>query len=136
MRLACFICLAMLAVADLGASQEPKKRDDRPVISVIGCVDGSWLDVRKTDPIGSYATRYKLRGAKQLMKELEKLSRRLVDVTGRVTDASNTQHLGKTIEAGKKTRVRVGAKDVPVVPSGDAPSLEVESFQELKESCK
>ena len=136
MRLSCLMCVAILTVADLRVSQEPRKRNGRPVISVIGCVDGSWLQVHKTDPIGSYATRYKLRGAKHLMKELEKLSPRLVDVTGRVTDASNTQHMGKTIEAGKKTRVRVGAKDVPVVPSGEAPSLEVESFQELKDSCK
>ena len=106
------------------------------MIVVTGCVDGSWLHVRKTDPVGSYSTRYKLRGAKQLMKELAAHHNHLVEVTGAVTDVPGTTHRGKTVQVGKKTRITTGAKEVPSVPSGGDPSLDVHAFRDLKESCK
>ncbi len=137
MRAWLFIGVAMLAAAaDLYASQD-KKKSDKPVITVTGCVDGSWLQVRKADPIGSYTERYRLRGSKQLLKELASTYKgHLLEVTGAVTDTRNTTHLGKTIQVGKKTRIHTGAKEVPVVPSGDAPSLEVDSYRDLENSCR
>jgi hypothetical protein len=133
------ICVAMLAAAPgLHESQERKKSDpDKVIITVTGCLDGSWLDVRKADGAGSYTTRYKLRGSKQLLKELaSNYKRHLLEVTGVVTDSRSTTHRGKTVQVGKKTRIHTGVKDVPQVPSGDDPSLAVESFRELNNSCR
>jgi hypothetical protein len=127
---------AAFAAAGITPSQERPKSDDKPVIVVTGCVDGSWLHVRKTDPVGSYTTRYKLRGAKQLMKELAAHHNHLVEATGAVTDTSGTTHRGKTVQVGKKTRITTGAKEVPAMPSGSDPSLDVHAFRDLKESCK
>jgi hypothetical protein len=72
MRTGLFICAAMLAaVAGLRDTQDRKKSDaDKPVIAVTGCVDGSWLHVRNVDTVGSYTVRYRLRGSKQVLKEL------------------------------------------------------------------
>ena len=130
-------CLVVLVSADPGATQSAAKRDDKPMIAVTGCIDGSWLQVRKTDATGSYTTRYRLRGSKQLLKELSSIyNRHLVEVTGTVTDAANTLHRGKVVDVGKKTRIHVGAKDVPSVPNGQDPSLDVASFRDLNDSCR
>ena len=139
MRRALFVGAVILAgVASLRAAQDEKKTDDgKAVIVVTGCIDGSWLHVQKTDYAGTYATRYKLRGSKHVLKELVgNHNKHLVEVTGRVTDAGNTTHRGKTIQVGKKTRIHTGAKDVPVVPSADDPSLEVASYRDLKDGCR
>jgi hypothetical protein len=126
MRTWLFICAALLAGGE-----------DKPLITVTGCVDGSWLQVRKADTAGSYSERYKLRGSKQMMKELaSQYNKHLLEVTGGVTDSASTTHRGKTIQVGKKTKIYTGAKDVPQVPSGDDPSIAVVSFRELKDSCK
>jgi len=139
MRRALVVGAAILAtVASLRAAQDEKKTDDgKAVIVVTGCIDGSWLHVQKSDYLGSYATRYKLRGSKHVLKELvANHNKHLVEVTGRVTDTGNTTHRGKTIQVGKKTRIHTGAKEVPVVPSGDDPSLEVASYRDLKDGCR
>ena len=138
MRSVLFICAAVLAVgANPGATQEKKKTDtDKPMITVTGCVDGSWLHVRKSDAVGSYAERYKLRGSKGLLKEIaSKHDGHVVEVTRAVTDTANTVHRGKTVQVGKKTRIYTGAKDIPSTPSGDDPTLEVGSYRELKATC-
>jgi hypothetical protein len=129
---------AILAiVASVHAAQDAKKTDDgKAVITVTGCIDGSWLHVQKSDGVG-YATRYKLRGAKHVLKELvANHHTHRVEVTGKVTDTANTTHRGKTIQVGKKTRIHTGAKEVPVVPSGDDPSLEIASYRDLKDRCR
>lgn len=139
MRRALVVGAAILAtVASLRAAQDEKKTDDgKAVIVVTGCIDGSWLHVQKSDYLGSYATRYKLRGSKHVLKELvANHNKHLVEVTSRVTDTGNTTHRGKTIQVGKKTRIHTGAKEVPVVPSGDDPSLEVASYRDLKDGCR
>jgi len=139
MRTGLFICAALLAAAgDLRETQDRKKSDaDMPLITVTGCVDGSWLHVRKTDPMGSYAERYRLRGSKRLLKELaDQHKGHMVEVTGAVTDTRDTTHRGKTVQVGKKTRIYTGAKDVPVTPSGNDPSLDVDSYRDLKDRCK
>lgn len=129
---------AILAASATSAVAQEKKKDDRPVIVVTGCVDGSWLLVKRADPVGSYAERYKLRGAKSLLKEIEKeYKNHLLEVTGAVTDVGDTSHRGKTINIGKKTRITTGAKEVPERPSGAGdPLLEIASFRDLKDSCK
>jgi hypothetical protein len=133
------VCLALLAAAvDLRAIQDPKKSEDaKSVITMTGCVDGSWLQVQHSDSAGSSTARYKLRGPKLLLKELTTQQKgRLVEVTGTVTDTGNTVHRGKTIDVGQKTRIHVGSKDVPQIPSGVDPSIEVDSYRILKPSCK
>jgi hypothetical protein len=137
MRTGLLLC-AVLSAAVVVHAQEPakKKKDDRPVIVITGCVDGSWLEVRRTDAIGWYATRYRLRGSKQLMSEIrKKFERHLLEITGAVLDTGTTTHRGKTIEIGK-TRVHTGAKEVPRQPTGTGePELEVISFRDLKDKC-
>ena len=137
MRIALVACAAVLSAVTLPASQDHKRKTDKPVIVVTGCVDGTWLHVKSAGP-GGYAERYKLRGAKALMKEMEKQYRgHLLEVTGAVTDTGDTAHKGKTIDVGKKTRISTGAKDIPANPSGTGdPTLEVDSFKDLKDTCK
>jgi hypothetical protein len=139
MRTGLATCAMLLAfAAHLPATQdtETKKGQDKPVIVVEGCVDGSWLEVHKVDAVGNYAQRYKLRGSKQLLKEIARdYDGHLLEVTGAVTDSRSTTHRGKTIQVGKKTRIHTGAKEVPGIPSGDDASMDVQSFRELKKSC-
>jgi hypothetical protein len=138
MRMWLLMSVAILAAAPgIQDSQDRKKSDDKPIITVTGCVDGSWLHVRKVDPVGSYTQRYRLRGSKQLLKEIaSNFKGHLLEVTGAVNDTKSTTHRGKTVQIGKKTRITTGAKDVPQVPSGDDPTLAVDSFRDLKESCR
>jgi hypothetical protein len=139
MRTWFYLCAVLLAAAPgLHASQDRKKTDDRPILTITGCVDGSWLHVRKMDATGSYAERYKLRGSKQLLKEMSSAFKgHLLEVTGAVTDTTGKAvHRGKTIQVGKKTRIHTGAKEVPQVPQGDDASLEVVSYRDLAPSCK
>jgi hypothetical protein len=139
MRRVLLIATAILATdVSLRAGQDEKKTDDgKAIITLTGCVDGSWLHVQKSDGVG-YATRYKLRGAKHVLKELvANHNTHRVEVTGKVTDTANTTHRGKTIQVGKKTRIHTGAKEVPERPSGaDDPSLEVASYRDLSDRCR
>lgn len=137
MRTRLLICAVALAVtAGLAAAQEKKKSDDRPVLVVEGCVDGSWLKVHKIDRSGSYSERYRLRGSKRLLKEIAKEHNgHLLEVTGAVTDSASTTHMGKTIPVGKKGRIHTSAKEVPSIPSGDDASIDVMSYRELKKNC-
>jgi hypothetical protein len=129
--LICAAILAMTANPD-GAQEKKKSADDRPILTVTGCVDGSWLHVKG----GSYTERYKLRGSKQMLKELaSKYRGHFIEVTGAVTDTGDATHRGKTIQIGKKTRITTGAKEVPQVPSGSDASIDVSSYRDLKPSC-
>jgi hypothetical protein len=135
------LAVSLILLAGTAAAQDPAvkpKQKDKPIIVVTGCVDGTWLQVRKTDAIGSYAERYKLHAPKQLLKEIEKSYKgHLLEVTGAVTDTGNTTHRGRTIEVGQRTRITTGAKDVPLHPSGTGdPTLEIDTFRDLKDSCK
>jgi hypothetical protein len=143
MRTRLFVTAALLAAAaTVSAMQDPskdpkKKTSDKAVITVTGCVDGGWLHVHEVDPVGSYTERYRLHGPKQLMKEIaSQHNRHLLEVTGKVTDTRDTTHMGQTIQAGKKTRIYTGAKDVPTVPNGDDPTLDVQTYREMKETCR
>jgi hypothetical protein len=141
MRSGLLLCAAVLAAGATYASQDPKARkkaDDRPVIVVTGCVEGTWLRVQRTDAAGTFVERYKLRGSRQLMSEVQKqLKGHQVEVTGAVTDTGETAHRGKTIEVGKKTRISTGVKDAPQYPTGTGdPVLEVDSYKDLKDRCK
>ena len=139
MRCGLFVCAAVLAaIGTFHGDQDPKKDDPaRAMITVTGCVDGSWLQVRVVDTVGSYAERYKLHGSKQLMKEISsQLRGHQLEVTGAVTDTAATMHRGKTVQVGKKTRIYTGVKDVPDIPSGNDPTLDVASYRDLKNTCK
>lgn len=141
MRTHALIGSAMLAiVATVAGAQEPKPKtgDDHPMLTIEGCLDGNWLHVKKTDPSGSYAERYRLRGSKTVLKEMASQFRgHLLEVTGRVTDpTSSTTHRGKTVQVGKKTRITTSAKEVPAVPDpATEPWIEVASYRDLTERC-
>jgi hypothetical protein len=142
MRTRLFVTAAVFAAAATVSAiqdqnKDPKKKtDDKAVITVTGCVDGSWLHVRAVDTAGSYAERYKLRGSKQLLKEIAgQYNKHLLEVTGAVTDTGNTTHMGKTVPVGKKTTIHTGAKDIPQVPTGSDATLDVQTFRELKATC-
>jgi hypothetical protein len=140
MRTGLLVCAALLAAssAHLRAAQNPRKGDpEKAVMTVTGCVDGSWLHVRSVDTSGSYVERYKLRGSRLLMKEISSQHRgHLLEVTGAVTDTATTVHRGKTVQVGKKTRIYSGAKEIPGMPSGNDPTLDVASYRDLKNNCK
>jgi hypothetical protein len=140
MRSRLLVCAAVLAsVPLLAAPQEPKKDDkNNSTITVTGCVDGSYLRVHEVDTVGSYTERYRLAASKQLLKEMRaKQQGHRLEITGRVISAPGTEHMGHSTQVGKKTRIYTGAKDVPIVPTGDDTStLEVASYRVLEESCK
>jgi hypothetical protein len=138
MRSRLIVCAVVLASGSGFAFQEPKKSgNDNSGITVTGCLDGGYLRVYKADSVGYYAERYRLAGSKQLLKEMaSKHNGSLVEVTGRVKSAPGTEHLGETVQIGKKTKIYTGAKDVPRVPTGDDTStLEVKSYRKLQETC-
>ena len=132
------ITLAAALTPDAAQDPKPRKGDDKPVIVVTGCLDGAWLHVSRVDGTNRSSGRYKLRGSKQLLKELQKnYEGHTVEVTGSVTDTGNTTHRGKVIEVGKKTKIYTGAKEAPEHPTGMGdPELEVRSFRDLAERCK
>jgi hypothetical protein len=139
MQLGLFFGAALLAANSL-VHQEKKQESDKPVITVTGCVDGSWLKVRSVGSAGTgnYVERYRLIGSKQLLKEMSaQLKGHEIEVTGPVTDTGSTTHLGQTIQVGKKTRITTGAKEIPSIPTGhDDPTLGVNSYRDLKNTCK
>jgi len=131
-----FAAVVFASVSLVATSQEPKKDNkDNKEITVIGCVEGGYLRVHEADTTGSYTERYRLAGSKSLMKELASQHHgHLLEVSGRVVDAPGTEHLGHTVQVGKKTKIYTGAKDIPTIPTGDT-KLEVTSYSETKESC-
>jgi hypothetical protein len=139
MRVKLFACASILAAAAAltGAQEPPKKPTDDRTITVTGCVDKEYLHVKAVDRAGSYAERYKLRGSKQLVKEIAaKYDRHLLEVTGVVADTGgDSTHRGKTVQVGKKTTIHTGAKEIPRIPTGSDATLEVQSFRELKDRC-
>jgi hypothetical protein len=131
------VTVLTVAASASGWAQEPKpKPSGNNLITVTGCIDRSYLDVREQDTSGSYVERYRLKGPKDLLKEISKKhNRHLVEITGAVTDTGSTTHMGKTVQVGKKTRITTGAKDVPLTPSAETPTLEVATYRELQNSC-
>jgi len=131
-------CAAIAVAAVSAAAQdekETKKDQEKPVIVVAGCLDGSWLRV---EPGYGNVERYRLHGTKTLLKEMAgKHNGHMIEVTGAVTDTGNTTHRGKVIPVGKNGRIYTGAKEVPALPTGSGdPILDVASFQELNRFCK
>jgi len=136
MRTGVVIALVVVAAAAPRAGQNTKKPGEKPVITVTGCLDGTWLEVKTTGP-GAYAERYRLTGSKTLLKEMtSRYKHHVIEVTGTVTDVSDSTHMGKTVEVGKKMRITTGAKEVPQVPKGENATLEVGKFKEIEGSCR
>jgi len=127
----------IMTTAPAVTGQTGKKSDDRRVMVVTGCIERSWIKVHQTDPIGSHTDRFRLRGNKDLLKVLTRdYNGHLVEVTGLLTDPGKTQGTGKTVQLGKKTKVYSGAREVQDVPPLQDPSLEVQSYRDLKNSCR
>jgi hypothetical protein len=132
------IVLTLVAAGSLayGAGAQDRKHGDRRTIVVTGCVERSWLKVRKSDSDGTHVDRFKLRGSKDLIKALTgDHDRHLVEVTGLLTDPGNTQGVGKSVQLGKKNRVYTGAREVPDRPPVVDPLLDVQAFRVISDSC-
>ncbi len=139
MRSRMLVAVAVAVSLAAVSAQEPKKSDkDNKTVTVTGCVEGGYLNVRAVDPVGSYTERYRLAGSKSLLKEIASQHHgHVLEVTGRVTDAPGTEHMGHATKVGKKTTIYTGAKDIPQVPTADTTAkLEVTSFSETEETCK
>jgi hypothetical protein len=122
----------------LSAVQDPKKSDkDNKTIVVTGCVEGGYLRVHASDPMGSYTERYRLHGPKQLMKELQREhNNHVLEITGRVTDGPGSEHVGHVTKIGKKTTIYTGAKEIPDTPSAnEMPTLDIKSYTEQQGTC-
>ena len=134
----CVVVLVSLAVATATAQGPKKTGKEKATITVTGCVEGGWLRVREVDSAGSYTERYRLHGPKQLLKEMSsKHNHHVLQITGTVTDVGGNTHAGQTVQVGKKTRVYVGEKDVPQVPSGQEDAiLDALDYVEQDHSCK
>ena len=126
------------AIPVVAARQEPKKsaRDDKTIV-VTGCVEGGYLRVHESDPMGSYTERYRLHGPKQLMRELQREhNNHVLEITGRVTDGPGSEHVGHVTKIGKKTTIYTGAKEIPDTPSAnEMPTLDIKSYTEQQGTC-
>src|SRR5215203_7268164 len=99
MRIPLCLCATLLAATALVAQE--KKTSGKPIITVRGCVDGVWLQVRSVGSgnAGNYVERYRLIGPKQLLKEMSaQVKGHEIEVTGQVTDSGSTTHMGKTTQ--------------------------------------
>lgn len=138
MRMFAVVVVAASAVAIVAAQDEKKPKGNDRVMVVEGCVNRSRLDVIRT--VGGVSTtidHFKLRGNKDMMKQLTKdLNGHRVEVTGVLDDPHNTQGRGKTIQIGKKTTITTRARDVPDLPDpATDPTLSVESFTDIEPHC-
>ncbi len=71
MRSRMLVAVAVAVSLAAVSAQEPKKSDkDNKTVTVTGCVEGGYLNVRAVDPVGSYTERYRLAGSKSLLKEI------------------------------------------------------------------
>lgn len=124
MRAALFICAAFLAAAASLLAHQEKKKDntDKPVITVAGCVDGSWLHVQSTDPIGSTTERYRLVGPKQLLKEIgAQYKGHVIEVTGPVESLLQIGRPGAVSEGrGARISTRDARRETLTTRSGEA----------------
>ena len=133
------VLLSAVVTVTAQEAQKKKTETEGRTITVTGCIEKNYLKVRASDAVGSYVERYRLRGSKQMLKELvEKYDQHVLEVTGGVTDLTReTVHRGKTIDVGKKTRITTGAKEVPTIPvAGLDATLEVSTFREMKDRCR
>ena len=120
----------LLAFPFAASAQDPSKGDPtRLRVEVIGCVKGSTLTENP-------ASRWRLRGAKALMRDLKKQTGKQLLVIGTAKSQRSGIMIGST---------RVGRTDIYIgnSPGGAAreplpeqPTIDVESFKPTGETCR
>lgn len=125
--------VALLAVILLAAGPGDKPR----IITVSGCLVGSSLKVTDTNTSGTYIERFRLRGSKELLKALTKDHKgHEVEVTGALMDPKGVTGQGKTVQVGKKTTIYTNARDRGETTPATDPSIEVQSFRDVRPTCR
>jgi hypothetical protein len=132
--------LVFAFVPALAMAQEPTVKDDpsRTRVEITGCVKGSTLtetNLRiagdKDDPP---ARKWRLRGPKDVMKQLKDLKGKELEITGTSKEPDPGMTGGKRIG---KSNIYIGATPNPNRdPLPEQPTLDVESFKPTGESCR
>jgi hypothetical protein len=111
------------------------------VISVKGCVRGSELKVTYSNsadftPDAAAPTLFRLRGPKQLMKQLREHEGHYDEVSGIMKDSEGKMGALKEKQVGKRTRITAGVReerDTGTQPAN--PVLDVRSFSHVRSTC-
>jgi hypothetical protein len=130
----------ILCLPGLATAQQPTAQDDpsRTRVEITGCVKGSTLtetNLRipgdKDDPP---ARKWRLRGPKDLMKQIKDHGGKELEITGTSKEPDSGMTGGKRIG---KSNIYIGA--TPTAnrdPLPEQPTLDVESFKPTGESCR
>jgi hypothetical protein len=134
------ICVAIAACPLVAVGQERSGESDpnRMRVLVTGCAKGSTLTESNLAPGASETTarRWRLRGSKQLMKQLKAEGGKEVEIAGTTKDPESGLAMG-----GKrigKSNVYIGAGPMSSArdPLPDLPTIDVESFKPTGETCR
>jgi hypothetical protein len=142
-----FIVLALSSVsvgvaAPLAArGQERRVPDDSSRITIVGCADDRLfvtdLPASKEMPAGSLepGRRFRLNGRREVLAEIRKRERTMVEITGLVKKADLAGPGGISMLGG---RVRIGGaspRDPIRDPMFNQVVIDIESFQSLPDAC-
>jgi hypothetical protein len=128
-----------LLLVVLALQGDPRPKDNRPVVIIRGCLEGSKLKVTSADTEGVTTRIYRLKIPKSLSGALKEHRGHEEELTGLLTDSSRRMGGGKTAKIGSRTKVSVGASEERTGgarPATDIPQLEVESFMHVASVCK
>jgi hypothetical protein len=139
MRIIASIVIAALPLVAVAQERtdEPNK-DGRIRVEATGCVKGSTLTQTSLriapDGDGNPPRRWRLRGAKQLMKRLKAESGKELEIVGTMKDPEAV--MGGT-RIGR-SNVYIGGSPISGVrdPLPDLPTIDVESFELTGETCR
>ena len=135
--------LALLFVYAIAPAQgdRPPASAAADVIAVKGCVRGSELKVAYSNssdftPDAAAPTVFRLRGPKQLMKQLREHEGHYDEVSGILKDSEGKIGALKEKQVGKRTRITAGVReerDTGAEPAN--PVLDVRSFTHVRSTC-
>jgi hypothetical protein len=135
--------LALLFVCAMTRAQggKPPTSGAADLIALKGCVHGSELKVTYSNsadftPDGAAPTVFRLRGSRQLMKQLREHEGHYDEVSGILKDAQGKMGALKEKQVGKRTRITAGVReerDTGVEPAD--PVLDVRSFAHVRSTC-
>ena len=133
------ILVVFAFVPALATAQEPPKDDpSRTRVEITGCVKGSTLTETNMRVPGERddppARKWRLRGPKDLMKQIKDQSGKQIEVTGTSKEPDSGMIGGKRIG---KSNIYIGATpNANRDPLPEQPTLDVESFKPTGESCR
>lgn len=133
-----FISIAVAALPLVAAAQEPKKDDPSKLsMEVTGCVRGSMLTETNVRVEGANepgpARRWRLRGAKALMRQIKEHEGKELEITG-TTKSRDAVTPGKRIG---RTNIFIGGDSSRTArdPLPEQPTIDVESFEPTGAAC-